>query len=428
MAATAEERIPAFKSSEDIFSLAVPFAAIESEHRIGANAPEGKKSHQGIFLKKRKTASGAMWVKWPGTHQVSGPWWSETGLGIVIDANGNTLSDPSGKSYTWDFENRLISATVPGTGTVNFKYDPFGRRIYKSSPTWTGAFLYDRENLIETVSSSGTVVADYTDSPAIDEPLAQLRSGTASFYEQDGLGSVTSLSNGTGALANTYTYDSYGNVTNSTGTIRNPFQYAGRESDSETGLLFNRARYFNPSAGRFLSQDPIRYAGGVNFYAYTRNNPVVRTDPFGYYSGSGVVGSIYLGPDGVWQNDGPPLPSDLPGGCSPAQWALSPNACAGPQGADEPDPYMPHPNPPSPNKCEKGDQPADEPPPPQDPIPVIPPILGEGPCLAWTLGDSWLHGFAIGAAIFGQEEIPIVIGLGSLGAHKIVCGTWFDMN
>ena len=114
MAATAEERIPAFKSSEDIFSLAVPFAAIESEHRIGANAPEGKKSHQGIFLKKRKTASGAMWVKWPGTHQVSGPWWSETVLGIVIDANGNTLSDPSGKSYTWDFENRLMSAVVPG--------------------------------------------------------------------------------------------------------------------------------------------------------------------------------------------------------------------------------------------------------------------------------------------------------------------------
>jgi YD repeat-containing protein len=52
----------------------------------------------------------------------------------VFDNNGNTLTDPSGKTYTWDFENRLVSAVVPGTGTVTFKYDPFGRRIQKSLP------------------------------------------------------------------------------------------------------------------------------------------------------------------------------------------------------------------------------------------------------------------------------------------------------
>ena len=52
----------------------------------------------------------------------------------TYDANGNTLADPSGKSYSWDFENRLTQAVVPGTGTVAFKYDPFGRRIYKQSP------------------------------------------------------------------------------------------------------------------------------------------------------------------------------------------------------------------------------------------------------------------------------------------------------
>jgi YD repeat-containing protein len=54
---------------------------------------------------------------------------------VAYDANGNTLSDASGKGYTWDFENRLTQAVVPGTngGTTTFKYDPFGRRIYKSS-------------------------------------------------------------------------------------------------------------------------------------------------------------------------------------------------------------------------------------------------------------------------------------------------------
>ncbi len=82
---------------------------------------------------------------------------SNSGGSYTYDANGNTLSDPSGKSYSWDFENRMTQVVVPGTngGTTTFKYDPFGRRIYKSSPTWTGAFLYDRENLIETVSSRG---------------------------------------------------------------------------------------------------------------------------------------------------------------------------------------------------------------------------------------------------------------------------------
>jgi YD repeat-containing protein len=55
-------------------------------------------------------------------------------IDYILDANGNTLS---GKSYSWDFENRLVSAVVPGTGTVTFKYDPFGRRIQKSGPLGT---------------------------------------------------------------------------------------------------------------------------------------------------------------------------------------------------------------------------------------------------------------------------------------------------
>jgi RHS repeat-associated protein len=271
-------------------------------------------------------------------------------LGVAIDANGNTLSDASGKSYSWDFENRLTSVVVPGTGTVAFKYDPFGRRIYKSGPNFTGVFLYDGVNLIETVNASGSEVASYTHTRKIDETLAELRQGTASFYEQDGLGSVTSLSNSAGALANTYTYDSFGKLTASTGTISNPFQYAGREFDQETGIYYNRARYLDQNVGRFVSADPIRFRGGTNFYAYTRNNPLLLTDAFGYQ------------------------------GCNAAQWAQSPNACAGPQdpnapyqGPDglwynvpewHPDPTPPPPSPvpptplPNPNTCDHAnDQP-----------------------------------------------------------------------
>jgi RHS repeat-associated protein len=199
----------------------------------------------------------------------------------TYDANGNTLSDPSGKSYTWDFENRLTQAIVPGTGTVTFKYDPFGRRIYKSSPTWTGIFLYDHDNLIETTNSSGALVADYMQDLEVDTPLSMLRSGTSSYYEQDGLGSVTSLSSSAGALVNTYTYDSFGKLTASTGTLSNPFQYTSREFDQETGLYEYRARYYDQNVGRFNSEDPIRFKGGIDFYGYVGNNPITRTDPDG---------------------------------------------------------------------------------------------------------------------------------------------------
>jgi YD repeat-containing protein len=188
MAATAEERIPALNSSEDIFSLAVPFAAC-SENRIGENAPEGQKSHQGIFSKNRTIAVGATRAKWSGTHQDSGRWWPKTVLEIAIDANGNTLTDASGRSFTWDFENRLVSAVVPGSGTVAFKYDPFGRRIQKSGPLGTTNYLYDGLRAVEDVDASGNVLARYTEGGGIDEPLAELLSTTANYYEQDALGS-----------------------------------------------------------------------------------------------------------------------------------------------------------------------------------------------------------------------------------------------
>ncbi len=225
-----------------------------------------------------------MWAKWPGMHQVSGQWWSKTVLGIVIDANGNTLSDPSGRSFTWDFENRLTQAVVPGTngGTTTFKYDPFGRRIQKAGPLGTTNYLYDGENAIDEVDSSGNVLARYTHEPRWDGPLSMLRGGVTSYYHQDGLNSVESLSNSAGALAQSYTYDSYGKITASTGTLTNPFQYTAREFDPETGIFEYRARYYDQTIGRFLSEDPKQFAGaGVNFYDYVRNNPANFRDPAG---------------------------------------------------------------------------------------------------------------------------------------------------
>src|SRR6202158_4916166 len=79
------------------------------------------------------------------------------------DNNGNALTSVTGSdptSYSWDFENRLASVTLPGTGgTVSFAYDPFGRRIKKVSSTTTSIFAYDGDNLVEETNSSGAAVA-----------------------------------------------------------------------------------------------------------------------------------------------------------------------------------------------------------------------------------------------------------------------------
>ena len=111
--------------------------------------------------------------------------------------------------------------------------------------------------------------------------MAELRSGTTSYYEADGLGSITSLSNSGGSLANTYTYDSFGQLTASTGSLTNPFRYTGREFDSETGLHYYRARYYDTSIGRFLQEDPLGFSGGRNFYFYVGNAATNYIDPLG---------------------------------------------------------------------------------------------------------------------------------------------------
>ncbi len=236
---------------------------------------------------------------------------SSTAGSYTYDANGNTLSDAQGRSYTWDFENRLTQAVVPGTngGTTTFKYDPFGRRIQKSGPLGTTNYLYGETdagrsaaNVIEEVDNSGNVLARYVpnQSLGIDQPLAELRPGTTSYYEQDGLGSVTTLSTAAGTLANTYTYDSFGNLTASTGSVTNPFQYTGRDYDPETGLRYYRARYYSPAFGRFVSEDPIGFDGGdSNLYRYVWNSPINFRDPFGMW-GVGATGGASAGGGAGW--------------------------------------------------------------------------------------------------------------------------------
>jgi len=103
------------------------------------------------------------------------------------------------------------------------------------------------------------------------------------FYHQDGLGSVTELTTNTGSVAKAYAYDAYGNILESPGTVNQPYTYTGRELDSETGLYYYRARYYDAETGRFLQKDPIGLRGGINIYRYASNNPTLWRDPVGLY-------------------------------------------------------------------------------------------------------------------------------------------------
>ena len=144
--------------------------------------------------------------------------------------------------------------------------------------------FYNGDSLIEERNSSGSAVPRYSQGLKIDEPLTMSRSSTTSFYKADGPGSVTSLTSGAGALAQTYTFASFGKLGNSTGSLTNPFQYTARESDTETGLYYYRARYYDPTIGRFVSEDPVAFDGGGNFYRYVNNSPVGLADPLGLSS------------------------------------------------------------------------------------------------------------------------------------------------
>jgi RHS repeat-associated protein len=108
------------------------------------------------------------------------------------------------------------------------------------------------------------------------------KSGQSFYYHADGLSSITEITNQAGNAAQRYTYSSYGKIESESDTnFFQPYTYTSREFDTETGLYHYRARYYVPDLGRFVSQDPKGFGGGINFYSYVESNPIDRVDPFG---------------------------------------------------------------------------------------------------------------------------------------------------
>ena len=202
---------------------------------------------------------------------------SGNGVTYDYDAAGNLIEKDDGTdtwTYEWNAENQLIEVLKNETTVATFEYDPLGRRVEKVAGATTTTFTYDGDDILR--ESAGATTTYYVHGPGIDEPLAKEISGTASYYHADGLGSVLKLTDASGDVTHTYRYDAYGRI--EAGSSQGGYSFTGREWDPEIQLLYYRARYYDPDASRFLSEDPL---GGANAYVYIADNPTLWIDPYG---------------------------------------------------------------------------------------------------------------------------------------------------
>ena len=145
----------------------------------------------------------------------------------------------------------------------------------------TAKYIYDKAgNLLAETNNAGVITRYYIHGQGM---LAFVEGNAAYTYHHDAVGNTMAVTDGSGAVKNAYAYTPYGRVTNKQEAIAQTFQFAGQFGvmTETNGLLYMRARYYDPKLGRFLSEDPSGFDGGLNLYAYTGGNPVMRVDPSG---------------------------------------------------------------------------------------------------------------------------------------------------
>jgi RHS repeat-associated protein len=214
---------------------------------------------------------------------------------------GSCVSPPPGATL-FGYDNRGNRTSVtPGAGQippappVTLAYDQANRLTAYGA---TGAYTYTGDGLRASKSVLGVaepytwdvaegrpvLLVDGTTSYVYGPgglPLEQITSaGTVTYYHHDQLGSTRVLTNPAGIVVGTYAFDPYGKQTASTGSVTNPFGFAGEYTDAESGLLYMRARYYDPATAQWLTRDPLTAITHAP-YAYVGDNPLNGTDPLG---------------------------------------------------------------------------------------------------------------------------------------------------
>jgi RHS repeat-associated protein len=229
------------------------------------------------------------------------------GISFDYDANGNTIkktdaNDPTQtRNYVYDTSNRLIEVRDQNNALIaTYTYDPFNRRIAKETTGSTGTktyFIYADEGLIAETSSSGTVTKTYgyrPDSTWSTDPLYLKEETSTYYFQNDHLGTPQKLIAQNGMVAWSSRAEVFGvTMVDASSTIINNLRLPGQYFDQETGLHYNRNRYYDPSISRYLTSDPIGLIADLNIYRYALSNPA------SYFDETGLIPSCkayYIGP------------------------------------------------------------------------------------------------------------------------------------
>jgi RHS repeat-associated protein len=222
----------------------------------------------------------------------------------LMDAAGNTTWSSAAYVMTYDGYGRLTSAR---SGAATYDYNAIDQRVIKTAGGVTTKYYYgvNGELLYET---DGTNTKAYVYLSSV--PITRVDNNTnVYYYHNDHLGTPQAMTDSTGTTVWKANYEPFGKATVTTSTIANNLRLPGQYFDSETGLHYNNARYYDPKIGRYISSDPIGLKAGLNTYTYVANNPLRYIDPTGLFEATindtgGRNGSTYGGTLTVTGNNG----------------------------------------------------------------------------------------------------------------------------
>jgi len=208
---------------------------------------------------------------------------SMAGVDYRYDASGNQISQiGTGDKQQRSFNglNQLVQINVNGKLT-QYEYDALGRRSAKITELGRTDFIWDNHQLIGECTLGE--YSWYIYQPDTFTPVALIKAGQVYYYHLDQLGTPICLTDENAKIVWRSQQDVFGQSidhVDSEHQIVNPIRFQGQYFDDESGLHYNRFRYYSPQQARFIHQDPIGLVGGINHYQYAPN-PVNWVDPFG---------------------------------------------------------------------------------------------------------------------------------------------------